>query len=377
MNPPSIFLFAGEPSGDLHGSNLLKALRRALPQHHFWGVGGHLMRGEHLECCLPMEEFAVMGFTDVFLALPKLIRHFYKVRNEILKKNPSCVVFIDYPGFNLRMAKALRKKGYQGKLIHYISPSVWAWGKKRIRHMSETLDLLLTIYPFEAKHFSHTLLPVKYVGNPLQEALANHQYKPDITFPEHLIALFPGSRAGEISRNLPKLLQAASLLKENYPEASFALSCARNELLPLIMQELQKSNVMPTIVPKEYSYELMRKSHSAIAKSGTVTLELALHQCPTVVVYELTTLNRLLAKYLFRIRLPYYCIVNILRGQKIFPELIESGFEPQNVYLQLKSLYEEGEIRRQCIEGCQQVQKLLSEAQASTQAAIAIKEILE
>lgn len=111
----SIFVFAGEPSGDLHGSYLLKALKKEIPSHHFWGVGGPRMRAENMECILAMEDFAVMGFTDVFLALPKLVRQFYKVRNEILKKNPSAVVFIDYPGFNLRMAKALRKKRLSGQ----------------------------------------------------------------------------------------------------------------------------------------------------------------------------------------------------------------------------------------------------------------------
>lgn len=242
--------------------------------------------------------------------------------------------------------------------------------------MSETLDLLLTIYPFEAACFAKTSLPVKYVGTPLKEILASYPYKTDQHFPNSLVALFPGSRQGEIQRNLPKILQAASLIKKSYPEASFAISCAREELLPLITQEIEKSDVSPTIISKEYSYELMRHSHCAIAKSGTVTLELALHHCPTVVVYELTKLNRFLAQYIFRIRLPFYCIVNILREHKVFPELIETGFNPQQIFHHLKPLYEKGEIRNECVKDCQHVQNLLTENQASKQAALAIKEVL-
>lgn len=381
-----LFIFAGEPSGDLHGAHLIKALRESLPECHISGVGGPEMRAQNIKSFLNMEDFAVMGFSDVFRSFPKLYKQFKKIRDFILEIKPDAVIFIDYPGFNLRMAKALRKKDFQGKLIHYICPSVWAWGKKRIQHMAETLDLLLTIYPFEAQHFNQTSLPVKYIGNPLQEYIQKHSYqhnwKQELDLPQHgnLIAIFPGSRKGEIRRNLPKQLEAAQHLLKDDPSVCFGISCAHEEIAQIIEEVLSsfslKLNTNFFIIPKKYSYELMRDCHSAIAKSGTVTLELALHGRPTVVVYELSWMNYLIAKCLIRLNLPHYCIVNILIGKTVFPELIERGFTGPNLYSHLKAIHETGEARNNCLSECQKIPKLLQNHQASTQAAIAIKELL-
>ncbi len=172
-----LFVFAGEKSGDLHGEKLLEALRAKSPHLKIAGVGGPLMRSKGMQCILPMEEFQVMGFIDVFLSLPKLMRQFYFVAREILRLNPRIVVTIDYPGFNLRLARHLRKKGFKGKLVHFICPSVWAWGKKRIPLMAENLDMLLSILPFEKELFAHTELPVHFVGHPLSERMKAYPYK--------------------------------------------------------------------------------------------------------------------------------------------------------------------------------------------------------
>lgn len=384
-----LFIFAGEHSGDLHGSNLLKALKENLKDCTYTGVGGPLMRAQELTCILPMEEFQVMGFTDVFLSLPKLWRHFFTVRNHILKNSPQAVILIDYPGFNLRLARSLRKCGYKGKIVQYISPTVWAWGKGRIQEMVQTLDLLLTIYPFEASYLADTPLNVKYTGNPLQEIIQQYHYDPhwlkicgleQLKNLDHLVAIFPGSRLAEITRNFPKQLQAMEMIYQEYPETTFALSCAHDSLLPAILQCLSKSSLKISkeifIVPKRYSYELMQASRAAIAKSGTVTLELALHSCPTVVVYELSWLNRLIAQHVIRVNLPHYCIVNILGGKEIFPELIAAGFSAKNLFQQLKSLLEPGAKRTRCLQECENVKLLLKEYQASQKSAQAIRELL-
>ncbi len=373
-----LFLFAGEQSGDLHGSHLLKALKQLLPHFHYTGVGGPAMRDNGLQGPLRMEDFAVMGFSDVLRSLPQLIRQFRQIKESILDSHPKGVILIDYPGFNLRLAKALRKAGYRGKIVHYISPTVWAWGKNRISSMAETLDLLLTIYPFEKKHFEGTPLKVEYVGNPLREYIENYSYHPQwaeelgITNTLNLISLFPGSRKAEIERNLPKQIQALERLRKTDPECTFAISCAQEELRPVI--ERLCSDV--PLVPRQYTYELMRHSRAAIAKSGTVTLELALHHCPTAVVYELSTLNRFVAKYLFRINLPHYCIVNILGEKEIFPEMIASGFTSEMIYDRIRPLFEEGAPRQTCLQECHKLSALLQEKSASRRAAQAIGELL-
>ncbi len=286
-----IFIFAGEKSGDLLGSHLLKALKERLPQYEIEGVGGPEMRDEGFDCILHSEEFEIMGFSDILRSLPKFRRQFRHIRNHILETKPDGVIFIDYPGFNLRMAKALRKHHFKGKLIQYISPTVWAWGKNRATQMAENLDLLMTIYPFEKACFEGTSLNVKYVGNPIKEIVGKYNYDEDwarlfgIKETENLVAIFPGSRKGEIQLNLPYQLKAAEMLKKEKPDTRFAISCAHDKIMP-VMQNILNDNSLKLnrdifLLPKGYSYELMRDSRSAIAKSGTVTLELALHQCPT------------------------------------------------------------------------------------------------
>lgn len=386
QNNDHIFIFAGELSGDMHGGLLIKALKQRIPSLSFAGVAGPDMRAQDVAGVLRMEDFEVMGFSDVLKSFPRLWQQFYHVRDYILDTSPQLAIFIDSPSFSLRMAAALRKSGYKGKIVQYISPTVWAWGESRIHQMAASFDLLLTIYPFEAAYFAKTSLNVQYVGNPLQEAIFHHQYDPHwqklfgIKQADHLIALFPGSRTSEISRNLPKQLEAAKLLQKENGNISFAISCAHEHNMELVQDILQKSclqqNKEVFFVPKSHTYELMRDARSAIAKSGTVTLELALHQCPTVVVYQLTLLNWLVAKYILRVNLPHYCIVNILQQKTIFPELIAEGFSPDNLYRHLKTLHEAGAKRDDCLEGCRDVQQLFKDVNASERAAHAIAGLL-
>lgn len=380
-----LYLIAGEPSGDLHGSKLASQLLTHHSDIVLRGVAGPKMRSQGVSGPLQMEDFEVMGFTDVLKALPRLVKHFYTVRDDILDKAPDGVVMIDYPGFNLRMAKALRKKGYKGKLIHYVSPSVWAWGRHRIKEMEQTLDLLLTIYPFEAACYAGSSLNVAYVGSPIKQYIGEYTYNKEwksvsgITAEAPIVALFPGSRSGELKRNLPMIFNAASILKNNHPDLAFAVSCANEEarlqisLASEVFPELEKS-LFP--IAREYTYELMRDSRCAIAKSGTVTLELALHKCPTVVVYQLSRLNHFYAKYCLKLNLPHYAIVNILAGKELFPELIEHGQTAENIARTVDTLLNDPLARTRCVQGCTTLSDGLGPSQASTAAAHAIKQAI-
>jgi lipid-A-disaccharide synthase len=382
----STFIFAGEKSGDLHGSGLMQALVHAVPDISFFGVGGPLMRKQGLNATLRMEDFEVMGLTDVLLSLPKLIKQFYFLRNEILRKKPPLVILIDYPGFNLRLAKALRAQGYQGKIVQYICPSVWAHGQHRIQLLADSFDLLLAILPFEPDYFKKTPLAVSYVGNPLLEYLSKYPYKDNWKLPygipedHRLAAIFPGSRQGEIERNLPFLLKASALLKRDYPDLRFALSCAHENTskLALPLSSALGLHIHKDIflVSSDHSYELMRDAHCAIAKSGTVALELALHECPTLVVYQLSWLNRLFAKQILKLDLPHYALPNIVAGERIFPELIETGFSSENIHTALKPLIESPLARESCQQGCKKIKSMLNLHTASHTAAKKIKEML-
>ena len=371
-----IFVFAGEKSGDLHGEKLLQALLSKNPQLKIAGVGGPKMRSQGIECVLPTEEFQVMGFIDVFAALPKLIRQFYFVAREIQRLKPKAVVTIDYPGFNLRMVKHLRKKGYKGKSIHFICPSVWAWGKKRIPLMAAHLDLLLSILPFEKKLFASTPLQVAYVGHPLVHRLASYPYKtPPFPTDKKIVALFPGSRKKEIERNLPLLLDVCRELQKKQ-NLRIALSVSEERYRPLILEILnQKNGNDIDLVPADYSYELMKAAHMAIAKSGTVTLELAMHRVPTVVIYAVSALDKIIAYDILRIRLPFYCIVNIIAQKEVFRELIGPHFTFDNLKAAAEELLDEP-YRAKVQSDCDQVLRDLGDKDTAKEAAEQILQLI-
>lgn len=387
-NKKHIFLLCGERSGDLHGSRLVQALKAQESGISFSGVPGPKMRQEGVQPLLQMEEFELMGFADVLASLPRLIRAFINIRNQILTSQPDALVLIDYPGFNLRLAKALRAKGYRGKIIQYISPSVWAWGKGRIDTMERTLDLLLTIYPFESAHFAHKTLKNNYVGNPLAEHVAQHSYahgwqeQLNIPATDRLIAIFPGSREGEIKRNLPLILQAAAHYQQAHADAVFALSAAHAATAQLL-QSMRAAQQLPHVlleairlVPPQYTYELMRDCRSAIAKSGSVTLELALHRRPSVVIYQLSAFDRLYAQYILKLRLPHYCIVNILCQQEVFPELIAEKLDAPKLLERLEAIDKQGPQRTKIIQECAQLIDHLGHSHASRTSAALILQTL-
>lgn len=381
-----MFLFAGEQSGDNHGAKLLATLKQRHPGLQVAGVGGPEMRAEGLECIIKMEDFQVMGFTDVLLSLPGLYKKFRQIKQYILENNPKTIILIDYPDFNLRLAKALRREGYTGKLVQYVCPTIWAWRKGRIKDLVSSFDLLLTIFPFEAELFSHTPLKVVYAGNPtihsIQDYPYNHHWMDELGIdkPKHLMAIFPGSRKGEIQHNLGKQLEAAELLLKDDPNIQFGLSIANSALTPMISNLIDKTKLEVGknlfFVEKKYSYELMRECRSAIATSGTVTLELGLHRTPTTVVYHVSPFNWFMARFLFRLKLPNYCIVNITLNQRAFPELVHKDFTVQNLYRQASELYQETSLRKECVKKCNKLHELLDVRNADTNTVQAIENLL-
>lgn len=380
------FLFAGEASGDLHGSQLMQTLKADGSSALFYGIGGPLMRAQGIEGPLKMEEFQVMGFSDVIKALPRLWRTFYQVRDLIVNIQPDIAILIDYPGFNLRLAKSLRKQGYRGKIVQYISPTVWAHGKKRIQTMAETLDLLLTIFPFEEEYFSHTDLKVKYIGNPLVDNFHRWRYDEQWTSSiglssnAELIAIFPGSREAEICRHTPLQLQAAIHLKQQLPQIKFGLSYAREELLPLMRSLIEKTSLVIGqdlfFVPSQFRYELMHDCRTALAKSGTVALELALHRKPSLILYSLTQLNYYIAKYILRLNLPHYCIVNILGKGEIYPEFIGRNLCSAAIAKKLYDIHTDEIQRASTRLACSEVIEQLGHQRSHQAAAQAIQELL-
>lgn len=298
------FCFAGETSGDLLGSDLL----RKLSSFSWSGVGGERMQAAGLKPLLPFSTFHVMGFTDVLGSLPTLLRSLRQLTNRILSENPPLVLLIDSPDFTMRLGKQLRKRGYRGKIVHYVSPSVWAWRRSRASKLAEHTDLLLCLLPFEPAYYQSFSMQTLFVGHPLAHKLA---HTPSIE--RSSLALFPGSRRSEIKANLPLQLSVAS---------EFALplkvSVASPTFEPLIDEILGSTRA--TKIEGSNRYSLMQEAKLAIATSGTVNLELALLGTPTLVTYKIPMVNYLLARYLFQINLPFYSLPNIILNEPLFPE---------------------------------------------------------
>lgn len=362
MHSIDLFLLAAEPSADLQGAKLVEELLKIDPGLRIAAVAGPHMRQLPIKTLFPMENLQVMGFIDVLMAMPKIVKQFFMIRNTILKLNPKSVVCIDYPGFNLRLAKSLRKKGFTGKLVHYICPTVWAWGKKRIPMMEKNLDLLLTLFPFEKNCFSKTKLHVEHVGHPLIHAIPQ-----TIKKREKILAIFPGSRSHEIQRNLPLQLAVAKKIKIQDPSIDIAISISsldKEQQIRCISKDFPCRLILP-----EKQYELMETAQLALATSGTVTLELALHNTPTIVNYAIRPIDLFLAQKIFRINLPFYCIVNIIASKEIFPEFFGPRLTEETLYAAANELWANQKTQRSCQQGCQEVRFLLTDRNASQQAA--------
>ncbi|MFZ4099446.1 MAG: lipid-A-disaccharide synthase [Chlamydiia bacterium] len=417
----------GEPSGDRLGAELLDALRGSLPHCRVFGLVGPRLAERGVEVILPMEEIAVMGFTAVLRRLPTVLRAMDRMEKEILQRRPEGVILIDSPGFTLRLARKLRQHGYQGKIMLYVSPSVWAHGAKRVEAMARDLDMVLCLFPFEPHYYQHTSLDVRYVGCPLLDRVdqteAGPSDSPELTaqvlesLPKGhpLIGLFPGSRRQDVHAHLPRMLDSARLLLLARPHLRFALSCSQegmDELISTLIRSpedpLQLGQTL-FLVDQSSTLSLMRHCRAAIAKSGTITLELALLRVPTVVVYAVSWINALIIHYLLKVNLPFYSIANILgqyaddlrqgripstKNQPViqdtagsfssqwlrvapFPELLARDFRTELVIQALLPLVDDGAMRTASLEGCDRIRELLkTETSPSSQAAAAVIECL-
>lgn len=370
MKRTNFFIFAGEASGDLHGAHLMKTLKQLQPEAAFQGVGGEKMALQGLHSLFPFDDLQVMGFTDVLFSLPKLFKCLTICTETILKGNPDACILIDYQGFNIKLAQSLRSKGYKGKIILYVAPSVWAWGQSRIKKMEKAYDLVLSILPFEPKYYEGSALPAKYVGNPLVEGIQNHSYEPDwkkkAALPEDkkLIALFPGSRPAEIQKNLPLQIQAVKKLLDKDPNLHVVVSLKDKTRLP--------DDPRFSLLPKAYHYECMKECSGAIAKSGTITLELALHGTPFVVTYPVGGINYLIAKYILQLSLKNYCLANILLNETVYPEWIGYWLDSTIIANSLEEVMRSQKSKQ----ASERLKQILGSKQASLEAAKTILDTL-
>ncbi|MCI0381534.1 MAG: lipid-A-disaccharide synthase [Chlamydiae bacterium] len=362
-----LFIIAGEASGDVHGAKILHALQKKNPEMQTIGIAGPKMREMKIHCFLPMESFQIMGFIQVFKNILKFIRLFYKTAGCILKVNPKVVLLIDYPGFNLRLAKYLRKKGFTGEICQYICPSVWAWNKKRISLIEKNFTQLFCILPFEPGLFKDPKLLVKYVGHPL---IKNQPKRVVDDANLKCISIFPGSREREILSNLPIHLKAAEKIHAKFPDLVFGISISQDLFFPLIDSLVKKHPSLPIqYYPAKDKGKLMDLSLLAFAKSGTITLELALNQIPTVVTYAISKLDLIIAKNILKISLPFYCLPNIILNSPLFPELFGPFFTEELLLSHALRFLSSEQDRNQCRENCAKIYDVIGNLNAEEEVA--------
>lgn len=331
------YIIAGEASGDLHGSNVMKAIKEldSNAQFQFWG--GDKMLEEDDNQVMHIRETAIMGFVEVIKNFSKIKSFFKKAKATITAFQPDVIVFIDYPGFNLRMAKWAKKKGF--KTVYYISPQLWAWKKGRIKTIQKYIDEMIVILPFEKTFYEQQGVKVHYVGHPLvpviQEYIQSAERNDIDTGQKKILAILPGSRKQEIKKILPELVEAAVYFKEEY---ALWIGQAPN-IEPSFYTEILGTYSASIQLWSNGSYDLLNKADIALVTSGTATLETALFKVPQVVCYKTSAINYEIGKRL--VDLEYISLVNLIGDRSIVPELIQDEVNKSSIVKAINQIQKE------------------------------------
>lgn len=367
---PNLLVIAGELSGDMHAARVIEVLRRTRPDIDVWGIGGDGLAAEGVSLLQHVRDMSVLGLVEVLKRYGFFRRVFDQVLCEVDRRKPRAALLIDYPGFNLRLAAQLKKRGV--RVIYYVCPQVWAWHRSRIPKMAKIIDRLLVIFPFEVEIFSRTGLDVHFVGHPLVEqaqAVFDLPHE-ELPWPGPLrVAMLPGSRRQELERLLPDMLAAAARLEREFPDAGFLLPAATPEMGKLAEVMIREAKEKPSriIVVKGKTRAILRQARAAWVASGTATLETALMECPMVVVYRTATLTYLVGKQL--VRVPHLGMVNLLAGKELCPELIQHAVTPDNLVRAITPLLGDTPERAVMVEGLLSVKKSLGSGGAAERVA--------
>lgn len=369
----TVLIVAGETSGDKHAAHLVESMKKK-EDVRVIGIGGDKMRAAGVELLHHVREMSVMGFSEIIVKFP----FFRKVRRDLLiaiqKEKPSAVILVDYPGFNLRFAELAKKNGL--KVIYFISPQIWAWGKSRIKKIRRTVDLMLTIFKFEEEMYRSEEVDAHFVGHPLLDEIKIPTETEVKTFrgsysnkSVKILALLPGSRLQEINRILPTMLESVEALKKEFSKENVVLEavvgCAPG-IDQIVYEEIMDKVGIEVHLSDEVEL-LMSSSDAGMVTSGTATLESALHNLPILVVYKTSALTYLIGRLLIRLNL--ISLVNIVAGEKIVEELVQNDFNPHRAALIMKKILMDGNVADQIRQKYAKLRKVLGVAGASDRAA--------
>ncbi len=367
--PLKVALVAGESSGDILGAGLMQALKARHPDVQFIGVGGARMEAEGLRSYFPLERLAVMGLVEVLGRLPELLARRRQLLRDLLEARPDVFIGIDAPDFNLDLELRLRRTGI--RTVHYVSPSVWAWRQKRVFKIRDACDLMLTLFPFEAKFYEEHRVPVRFVGHPLADTIPlqteREPARQALGLPAQgmVVALLPGSRGGEVARLGELFLAAAERLRAMRPGVHFVLPCASPERRTQLEAMLAGRDLPLTLVDGR-SHEALAACDAVLIASGTATLEALLFKRPMVVAYSVAPLTFRILKRL--VRSPYVALPNLLAQRLLVPELLQEAATPEALAQALSPLLDNGDVQT---EDFDRIHRTLR-CEASSQAADAV-----
>ena len=361
------YIIAGEASGDLHGSNLVASIRQKDPGAKIRAWGGEKMRRNGANVVKNYHDLAFMGFVEVLINLRTILKNFNICKKDIADFNPDALVLIDYPGFNLKIAKWAKKKGY--KVFYYISPQVWAWKRRRVYTIKKVVDKMLCILPFEKKFYDNYDVDCQFVGHPLLDEIAKVETVDKYKFfkanrlnqKKEIIALLPGSRKQEVSRMLIVMLEVVKLM----PNYQFVIACAPSIPVSFYKKIIgEKSNVRLVL---NRTYQLLQLSSAAVVTSGTATLETALLDVPEVVCYKANKISYIIAKHLAKVK--YICLVNLIMDRLVVKELIQNDLTAANIRDELQSLLNNSKRQKKLLDDYEELKYTLGNTGASDRAA--------
>lgn len=363
------YIIAGEASGDLHGANLIASLKKKDSRAKIRAWGGNLMKKQGATLVKHYRDLAFMGFVEVLLHLRTILRNLRFCKRDIMRFKPDAIILIDYPGFNMKIAKFAHKHGI--KVYYYISPQVWAWKKRRVHTIKEVVDKMLVILPFEKDFYDEYRVDAHFVGHPLLDELSKVRYinknnfvrQNKLNSKKEIIALLPGSRKQEVGRMLEVMLKVV----DKFPEYQFVIGCA-----PSLPEEYYKSLIGNENVQLVFNktYQLLQVASAALVTSGTATLETALLYVPEVVCYKGNKISYLIAKNLIKVK--YISLVNLIMDKPVVKELIQNDLTPENVEAELKQLLTNHKVQRQLLDDYEDLRYKLGNAGASNSAATII-----
>lgn len=357
------YLIAGEASGDLHGANLMKALKEEDPHADFRFFGGDLMQAQGGILKKHYAEMAFMGFVEVIANLRTIFKNLKQAKQDILSYQPDALILIDFPGFNLKIASFAKKNGI--KVFYYISPKVWAWNQKRVLKIKQVVDHLFCILPFEVAFYKAWGMDVDYVGNPLLDAIAANEIDPLFKIKHKIgykpiIALLPGSRKQELKRILPDMIQVS----DYFPAYQFVIAGAPTYHLEDYQPFIGARKI--SVIFNE-TYNLLLYAQAAIVTSGTATLETALLKIPQVVVYKGHSISVGIARRLVSIQ--FISLVNLVMNNEVVKELIQEDCNPTSIQTELKRILHDPSYRNHMLTNYDQLAERMGKAGASAKAA--------